>query len=110
MDIGKTVLLFAIAIGIVAAIQVGVSTEAPLSWFGWVAAATLVAVTVAVGSRGQPPVGTRTIRILATAVLAAVGVALLVAREARTEAILIGLPVAVVIVLFVLWSIPRRVS
>lgn len=110
MDISKTVLLFAIAVGIVAAIQVGMSTDAPLSWFGWVAAAILVVVTVAVGSRGQRPVGTRTIRTLATGVLAAVGVALLVVPEARTEAVLIGLPVAVVIVFFVLWSIPRRAS
>jgi uncharacterized membrane protein YfcA len=110
MDISKTVLLFAIAVGIVAAIQIGMSTDAPLSWFGWVAAATLVIVTAAVGSRGQRPVGTRTSRILATLVLAAVGVALLVVREARTEAVLIGLPVAVVIVFFVLWSSPRRAS
>jgi hypothetical protein len=110
MDISKTVLLFAIAVGIVAAIQVGVSTDAPLSWFGWVAAAILVVVTVAVGSRGPRPVGTRTIRILATGVLAAVGVALLVFPEARTGAVLILLPVAVVIVFFVLWSIPKRAS
>jgi hypothetical protein len=110
MDIGKTVLLFAIAVGIVAAIQVGISTDAPLSWIGWIAAASLVVVSVAVGSRGQGPVGTRTLRIIATLVLAAVGVALLVVREARTDAVLILLPVAIVIVLFVLWSIPRRAS
>lgn len=110
MDINRTVLLFAIAVGIVAAIQVGISTDAPLSWFGWVAAAILVVVTAVVGSRGQRPVGTRTIRILATGVLAAVGVALLVFPEARTGAVLILLPVAVVIVFFVLWSIPKRAS
>lgn len=110
MDISRTILLFAIAIGIVAAIQVGISTDPPLSWFGWVAAATLIVVSVAVGPRGQRPVGTRPIRILATLVLAALGVALLVVREARTEVVLVALPVAVVIVFFILWSIRRPAS